>query len=179
MKRNTALGLIIGLLIFFLVALIGLIVLDYTGSDSTSESSGSVAQDTGGVKVIKTNFVPFSGGVSITGLTPSETYETYLEEFQTIGDSNSFIDFSKKYATQGAIDTAEEQGLDEFADFVFDIAKSFTPDPNDILELTEESVTGNTALVIVSLREGDREGEVSMTLEDGSWRIDKETWQYI
>lgn len=120
---------------------------------------------------------------SLEGLSPKEVYLRLKEDWDAAQNYDDLIKIGYKYGDSDYVSRAKEGekqieqsgGLSPDAKKgLFNFSKALIPPTNLITDI-QEKINGNSAILTV-LATGHGTGTVNMTLEDGIWKLSKESW---
>ncbi len=123
---------------------------------------------------------PSQSPVSSKG--PKDSFLAMKKEFDNIKTFADLDAYTRKYssAAQVAKLDASKAQLDAMPaaqkDQLVALAMAVSPKSSSITTI-QESVTGNTATLMVSTTNPKVTGTVNMVMENGQWKIEKEAWK--
>lgn len=129
------------------------------------------AQDTGGTD---------SGSSGVlqpgAGLGPKAVYMNYKEEFDKAESYSEYAALVRKYGSSDAIEKIDKASVPmSMLNSAFEMMKSVAPTASDFASV-DEQITGDTATLSITTKDGESSGTISMVKEDGVWKVQKDSW---
>ncbi len=121
-----------------------------------------------------------SGEGTSTTKIPTEVYLAYKQEFDNSQDFDSYTAVVKKYGTASqVVKIRESESLSsELKENIFSIAKSLAPSYSDLdIDNIQETITGNTATLIINTKDGSLQGTITMIKENNAWKLEEDSWK--
>ncbi len=117
---------------------------------------------------------------SLKGLSPKETYSILKVEEDKLITFDDYLTFFRKNGSKARIAEFEEALKDDstssmLKEFVISIIKTGAK-AKDITNI-QETVNGNKATLNVSTNKPKQKGTVTFVLEEGIWKLEKESWE--
>jgi hypothetical protein len=118
--------------------------------------------------------------VPTTTITSSALKALYMQYKAEFDATNSFSEFKavvQKYGSANQIENLKQSESlpPALAENVFSMIKSVSPPAEKILEINE-SISGNSATLHITLKDNSAVGTVTLVMESGNWKIDNESW---
>ncbi len=142
---------------------------DSTATDATTPVVTDATVDTTGDTTETTETETTETTSDVSGDSPSEVVEAFYQATadQDVETMCSLItedtaDQAAEEEGEGSCEASAEKGL----------ANEETASIADTVEVGEETINGDTAVVAVSSSEAGGEGEINLVVEDGEWKID-------
>jgi hypothetical protein len=129
----------------------------------------------------QTQLTPQPTQTSVPQLNPGEVYIAYRTELDKAKKFDDLSVLAAKYMTQEGIEELEKTPPYQ-REILFNLFKSMVSGygtMNDIKIINQEIGSNTATLSLETIKDPNAEGIVSLTLENGLWKIDLESWKTI